>query len=117
MLGSIVSNAFKALPGAQFSFDGRRLLGKFPRGGARLDLTLSPEEAEAMAQTALDLAATLRRSLRAAGDSAPASSPVSGAATAQREPVNVAASLPAPRPAVSLPAEVPKRGRPPVPKA
>ena len=73
---------------------------------------LSPEEAEAMAQTALDLAATLRRSLRAAAEPAPASSPVSGAATAQREPVNVAASLPAPRPAVSLPAEVPKRGRP-----
>ena len=64
MIGSIVSSAFKLFPGAQFTFDGARLLGKFPRGGARLDLTLSPEEAEAMAQTALDLAATLRRSLR-----------------------------------------------------
>ena len=112
MIGSIVSTAFKLFPGAQFTFDGARLLGKFPRGGARLDLTLSPEEAEAMAQTALDLAATLRRSLRTPAEPAPASSPVSGPATAQREPVNVAASLPAPRPAVSLPAEVPKRGRP-----
>jgi hypothetical protein len=117
MIGSIVSSAFKLFPGAQFTFDGARLLGKFPRGGARLDLTLSPEEAEAMAQTALDLAATLRRSLRPPAEPAPASSPVSGPATAQREPVNVAASLPAPRPAVSLPAEVPKRGRPPAPKA
>jgi hypothetical protein len=121
MIGSIVSTAFKLFPGAQFTFDGARLLGKFPRGGARLDLTLSPEEAEAMAQTALDLAATLRRSLRTPAEPAPASSPVSspvsGPATAQRELVNVAASLPAPRPAVSLPAEVPKRGRPPAPKA
>jgi len=108
MLGSIVSNAFKALPGAQFTFDGRRLLGKFPRGGARLDLILSAEEAEAMAQTALDLAATLRRGLRTPAEPAPASSGDSVAAVA----APVAAAQPAPRPAVSLPAEAPKRGRP-----
>ena len=108
MLGSIISNAFKTLPGAQFTFDGKRLQGKFPRGGARLDLSLSAEEAEAMAQTALDLAATIRRALRSADGEAPASSPVSEvvAATPAKAP------LPAPRPAVSLPSEPPKRGRP-----
>lgn len=108
MLGSIFSNAFKFLPGAQFTFDGKRLQGKFPRGGARLDLILSAEEAEAMAQTALDLAATLRRALRTPAEPAPASSGDSVAAVAP----SVAAALPAPRPAVSLPAEPPKRGRP-----
>lgn len=112
MVGSIVANIFKTLPGAQFTFDGRRLLGKFPRGGARLDLTLTAEEAEALAQTGLDLAAVIRRSLRASGEPAPASSPVSAAPVAQP----VAVALPAPvasaRPAVALPAEAPKRGRP-----
>lgn len=102
MVGSIVANIFKTLPGAQFTFDGKRLLGKFPRGGARLDLTLTAEEAEALAQTGLDLAAVIRRSLRANEGEAPASSPVSAAPVAQ----------PVARPAVALPAEAPKRGRP-----
>lgn len=108
MVGSIVANIFKTLPGAEFTFDGRRLLGKFPRGGARLDLTLSAEEAEAMAQTALDLAATIRRSLRSGVEPAPASSPVSVAPVAVAQP----APISAPRPALALPAEAPKRGRP-----
>lgn len=108
MVGSIVANIFKTLPGAQFTFDGRRLLGKFPRGGARLDLTLTAEEAEALAQTALDLAATLRRSLRTPAEPAPASSPVSVAPVA----VALPAPLPVARPALALPAEAPKRGRP-----
>lgn len=108
MVGSIVANIFKTLPGAEFTFDGRRLLGKFPRGGARLDLTLSAEEAEAMAQTALDLAATIRRSLRSGAEPAPASSPVSVAPVAVAQP----APQSAPRPALALPAEAPKRGRP-----
>ena len=108
MIGSIVANIFKTLPGAEFTFDGRRLLGKFPRGGARLDLTLTAEEAEALAKTALDLAATLRRTLRADGQPAPASSPVSVAPVAVAQP----APLPVARPALALPAEAPKRGRP-----
>lgn len=108
MVGSIVANIFKTLPGAQFTFDGKRLLGKFPRGGARLDLTLTPEEAEALAQTGLDLAAVIRRSLRASEGEAPASS-------ALPEAVKAPAPLPA-RAAVSLPAEAPKRGRPPAAK-
>ena len=112
MVGSIVANIFKTLPGAQFTFDGRRLLGKFPRGGARLDLTLTPEEAEALAQTGLDLAAVIRRSLRAGDAEAPASSAISEPAKAAPEAAK-AAPLPAPRPAVALPAEAPKRGRPP----
>lgn len=110
MVGSIVANIFKTLPGAQFTFDGKRLLGKFPRGGARLDLTLTAEEAEALAQTGLDLAAVIRRSLRASGEPAPASSPVSVAPVAQ--PVALPAPLASARPAVALPAEAPKRGRP-----
>lgn len=112
MIGSIVANIFKTLPGAQFTFDGKRLRGSFPRGGARLDLTLSAEEAEALAQTGLDLAAVIRRALRAGEEAPPDSSPVSVAPAA---PVAVAlpAPLPVARPAVALPAEAPKRGRPP----
>lgn len=112
MVGSIVANIFKTLPGAEFTFDGRRLLGKFPRGGARLDLTLTPEEAEALAQTGLDLAAVIRRSLRASEGEAPASSALPEPAKAAPEAAK-AAPLPAPRSAVALPAEAPKRGRPP----
>ena len=113
MIGSIVANIFKTLPGAEFTFDGRRLLGKFPRGGARLDLTLTAEEAEVLAKTALALAATLRRSVRSGAEPAPASSPVFVAPVAVAQP----APQPVARPALALPAEAPKRGRPAGPKA
>lgn len=116
MVGSIVANIFKTLPGAQFTFDGRRLTGKFPRGGARLDLTLTPEEAEALAQTGLDLAAVIRRSLRASEGAAPASNALPEAASGSPVAVALPAPLPVARPAVALPAEAPKRGRPPAGK-